>query len=171
MAGFQLKQFVPSAVCLACDGCCRFKSADSAWRPRLGALEKAEMANAAAGQFVDDNNYIKTIEDCGNQLCRFFNKTDSTCQVYAKRPFECALYPFILSQSAQGVAVYVHLACPYVQDMQADPALQAYVDYLRQFFNAPATVEFLKRNSSLLHDYTPFEVELQYLFIIEGLKI
>ncbi len=167
----QLKQFVPSHVCLTCDGCCRFKGADSAWRPRLGLAEKAVLANAVTGDFSDDNNYIKTIEDCGNQLCRFFNKGDSTCQVYAKRPFECALYPFILSQVPQGVKVYVHLACPYVQDKQADPALEAYVDYLKDFFHQPASQDFLRRNSSLLHDYTPFEIELQYLFTIEGLKV
>lgn len=167
----EFKQFVPSAVCLKCDGCCRFKSADSPWRPRMGEGEKNALALQVTAGFSDDKDYIKTIEDCGNQLCRFFNKNDSTCRVYDKRPFECALYPFILSKTNSSVIkVYVHLACPYVQDMQADIRLQEYIAYLESFFNLSATVDFLRQNKGLLHDYAPFEAELQYLFAIEGFE-
>ena len=168
MSPLDLQQFVPSHVCLKCDGCCRFKTADSSWRPKVGQEEKAKIGMAAGADFTDAQAYIKTIEDCGNQLCRFFNKGDSTCQIYDRRPLECALYPFILSKHAQGVQVYVHLACPYIQDHQSDVALENYIDYLRTFFAAEGTRDFLRKNRGLLHDYTPFDMELKFLFTLEG---
>jgi uncharacterized protein len=155
-----LKQFVPSNVCLKCEGCCRFQSENSMWRPKWDKRE-----------FIDDQDYVTTIHECGQHLCRFFNKGDSSCHTYHDRPFECELYPFLLSKTSDGIKVFVHLACPYVQEHQADPALEEYVSYLREFFAQSSTVDFLKRNSRLLHDYTPVTVELQYLFTLTDIKL
>lgn len=166
----QLKQFVPSEVCLKCDGCCRFKSADSPWRPKLGSEESDDLALKITGiDFLDDNGYIKTIQDCGNHLCRFLNKEDSTCGTYAHRPFECALYPFILSRSPEGIKVYVHLSCPHIQQNQPAEDFENYVAYLKGFFNRKETGDFLRRNHTFIHDYSVFDLELQYLFTIQGL--
>ncbi|MBI4309404.1 MAG: YkgJ family cysteine cluster protein [Candidatus Omnitrophica bacterium] len=153
LSPFFLKQFVPSQVCLKCEGCCRFQAADSIWRPKWDKKE-----------FTDDNDYVTTIVDCGRHLCRFFNKSDSTCRVYADRPFECVLYPFLLSRHVEGIKAYVHLACPYVQDHHSSAAFNEYVEYLRAFFTQPRTLDFLRGNSRLIHDYAPVENELRYLF-------
>ncbi len=152
-----IKQFVPSHVCLKCEGCCRYDLSDSMWRPKWDKKE-----------FVDDNDYVTTIQDCGKHLCRFLDKADNTCKAYTDRPFECALYPFVLSSSGDAIQVYVHLACPYIQDHQTDPALQGYMDYLKQFFNEPQTLDFLKRQRHLIHDYSPAMMELQYVFTIQA---
>ena len=157
MMNIHLKQFVPSGVCLKCDGCCRFQSADSLWRPKWDKRE-----------FVDDQDYVTTIVDCGKHLCRFLNKADSTCRVYSDRPFECALYPFLLSRTAKGVSLYVHLACPYVQDMQTSKELQEYMLYLQDFFAMPATLNFLKHNTHLIHDYSLHEEEMKYVLTIQA---
>jgi Fe-S-cluster containining protein len=163
-----LNQFVPSHVCLKCQGCCRFKEAHSPWRPKLGAQEQVGLADRITRPW-DDQGFLKTIEDCGNQLCQFFKKDESTCRIYHQRPFECSLYPFVLSQTPRGLNVYVHLSCPYVQDHQASLALEAYIAYLKDFFNQPSTQDFLERNKALVHDYSAFELELLFLFTIEGL--
>ncbi len=150
-----LKQFVPSSVCLKCEGCCRFQAADSPWRPKWDKRE-----------FVDDKDHVTTIRDCGDHFCRFFNKGEGTCRTYHDRPFECELYPFLLSRHVDGIKVYVHLACPYVQDHQGGTEVGEYVEYLKEFFQQPSTLDFLKRNDRLIHDYAPFEAEIQYLFTI-----
>ena len=168
----QLKQFVPSSVCLQCDGCCRFKSADSPWRPKLGTEEaKGLTTKITQADWLDDGGHIRTLRHCGQDLCRFFNPDDHTCKVYDNRPFECALYPFVLSRSAAGVEVYAHLSCPYIQDTEATAALDEYVGYLKQYFHTPPVKDFLERNASLVHDYSPFVTELQHLFTIEGLRL
>src|SRR5665213_3654294 len=99
-----LKQFVPSEVCLKCKGCCRYKEADSIWRPKLGSSDQQSLAAIiTAGDVLDRDGYIKTIQTCGEHFCRFLNSADHTCGIYTKRPFECSLYPFILSQTPDTV--------------------------------------------------------------------
>lgn len=156
-ASLELKQFVPSSVCLQCEGCCRYESADSLWRPKWDKRE-----------FLDDNDYITTIQECGKHLCRFLNTKDNTCRVYAERPFECALYPFVLSLNKGKVEVHLHLACPYVQDNQDTGAIEGYIDHLKQFFQGPECIAFLKRQRHLIHDYAPVALELKYVFTIQA---
>src|ERR1700685_2495848 len=100
MTEILLKQFVPSEVCLKCDGCCRYKSADSIWRPKLGADDRENLAALiTASDVLDDQDYVKTIQNCGKHFCQFLNQADNTCGIYTKRPFECSFYPFIISQT------------------------------------------------------------------------
>jgi len=165
MTELSLKQFVPSEVCLQCDGCCRYKEADSIWRPKLGMRDQANLADLITGNIVlDSQGYVKTIQACGEHFCRFLNGADNTCGIYTKRPFECSLYPFIISQTPDAVKVYVHLSCPYVQDYLPRADFDAYVAYLKEFFRRAKTKEFLSRNKAMFHDYSPYASELLYLF-------
>jgi len=163
----ELKQFVPSEVCLKCDGCCRYKEPDSAWRPKLGQEDQAILADQITGNIVlDSQGYVKTIQACGKHFCKFLNGADNTCGIYAKRPFECSLYPFILSQTYGAVKVYVHLSCPYVQDHLPGADFDAYVAFLKEFFSRTQIKEFLFRNRDMFHDYSSYAPELLYLFDI-----
>jgi len=160
-----LKQFVPSEVCLKCDGCCRYKSADSIWRPKLGQGDRENLGTLINAQdTLDSEGYIKTIQSCGEHFCRFLNSKDNTCGIYTKRPFECSLYPFIISQESDALKVYVHLSCPYIQDHLPKDEYQKYVTYLKEFFDQPKTRAFLILNRSSFHDYGPYAPELLFLF-------
>jgi Fe-S-cluster containining protein len=117
-----------------------------------------------SGKDVDADGYIKTAHCPSGHLCRFLNAADNTCGIYAKRPFECSLYPFIISQTPEAVKLYVHLSCPFVQDHQPLAAFDAYVDYLKDFFSRPDIREFVMANKAMFHDYTPYAMELLYLF-------
>jgi Fe-S-cluster containining protein len=163
MTAFSLKQFVPSQVCLKCDGCCRYKEADSAWRPKLGKEDKAGLADRIIGN-TDAQGYIAAIQSCGQHFCKFLNEKDNTCGVYNQRPFECSLYPFIISQTPTGIKLYVHLSCPYVQDRFPGAELDSYVAYLKDFFHSGPIKEFLSLNRGMFHDYSSFAPELFYLF-------
>ena len=147
MTELSLKQFVPSRVCLKCDGCCRYKEADSIWRPAGG---------------------IKTIQTCGKHFCEFFNGKDNICGIYAKRPFECSLYPFIISKAPDAAKVYAHLGCPYIQDHLPCSDFDAYVVYLKEFFRQAQTKEFLSRNKAMFQDYSLYAPELLHLFDLES---
>jgi uncharacterized protein len=154
-----LKQFVPSSVCLKCEGCCRFLLSDSPWRPKTGQGELTEG--------IDIEGYVKTVPQDSHHQCGYFNKTDSTCTIYEKRPFECSLYPFVVSGEGPHIKVYMHLACPYVQEKEVSVELQNYIGYLKDYFSQGSTKAFLRDNSRLLHDYSAFEAELKFLFMIE----
>ncbi len=165
-----LKQFVPSEICLRCDGCCRYKQADSAWRPKVGAEDQKDLAALITGhEALDEQAYVKTIQACGQHFCRFLNQGDNTCGVYAQRPFECSLYPFILSQGPDSVKLYVHLSCPYVQDHMNHEMFEAYVSYLKEFFGRPGIRQFLSHNKAMFHDYSAYAPELLHLFDLPSL--
>src|SRR5471030_308606 len=161
MTELPLKQFVPSEVCLKCDGCCRYKEADSAWRPKLGQDDQQGLAELiTAGDVLDAQDYVKTIQACGKHFCKFLNGEDNTCGIYTKRPFECSLYPFILSRTPEAVKVYVHLSCPYIQDHLSRADYEAYVAYLKKFFRREDIRGFLLGNKDMFHDYSPYAPEL-----------
>ncbi|MDE2223359.1 MAG: YkgJ family cysteine cluster protein [Candidatus Omnitrophica bacterium] len=165
MTELSLMPFVYSEVCLKCKGCCRYKAGDSPWRPKLGEGEAPSLAQAiTGGDVLDEKGYIKTIQSCGEHFCRFLNQADNTCGIYAKRPFECLLYPFVLSQTPEGVKVYVHLSCPYVQDHLPRKDFESYVSYLKEFFRQEDVRAFLARNKALFHDYSAYAPELLHLF-------
>ena len=165
MTELPLKQFVSSETCLKCDGCCRYKEADSAWRPKLGANDQANLAALIIKKDVlDAQAYIKTTQVCGEHFCQFLNNRDNTCGIYSKRPFECLLYPVILSKTPDSIKVYMHLSCPYVQDHLPHAEFDAYVVYLKEFFHRSNVREFLGLNKAMLHDYSPYILELLHLF-------
>ncbi len=165
MTELSLKQFVPSEVCLKCDGCCRYKEADSPWRPKLGMRDQESLADQITGDVVlDAQGYVKTIQTCGKHFCKFLNGADNTCGIYTKRPFECSLYPFIISKTPDAAKVYVHLSCPHVQDHLLRADFDAYVAYLKEFFHRADIRGFLSRNKAMFHDYSFYAPELMYLF-------
>ena len=165
MTELSLKQFVPSEVCLKCKGCCRYKEADSVWRPKLGPRDQESLfALIRAGDVLDARAYIKTIQIGDEHFCKFLNGNNNTCGIYIKRPFECSLYPFIISQRPDAVSIYVHLSCPYVQDHLSRADYDVHVAYLKEFFSRADVRDFLSRNKTMFHDYSAYAPELLHLF-------
>ena len=165
-----LKQFVPSEVCLQCDGCCRFKESNSSWRPgmmteEINQAQKKGLANEIlAKEILSEDGRIKTVS-CGSEyLCSFFHPEDHTCGIYQARPFECQLYPFVLTRDTDGAGVYVHLNCPFVQQQHDSGNFTRYVKYLKGFFTHQEVLDFLKRNPSLIGDYAGYREELEFMF-------
>jgi len=166
-----LKQFVPSSVCLKCDGCCRFKESDSRWRPYIAAKEMKEAAHPNltdkifGKHVVGPDSRINTTPcgfgaDAEGHLCHFLNPKDNTCGIYHARPFECQLYPFLLGRESGKAVLYVHLNCPHVQEHWNGQGYKEYAQYLQEFFKRKDVVSFLKENPSLLADYSAFRNEL-----------
>ncbi len=163
-----IKQLVPSETCLKCDGCCRFKAIDSPWRPKLGAGERQSLAMQITGQdWLDTDGHIKSKEESGSCNCVFYNSSDHSCRIYHNHPFECKIYPYILSHKKEGgIALYMHLSCPFIQDHLNTSTLKAYGQYLREFFQQAKTRAWLKDNMDLVHDYSAYHLELEHVFDI-----
>ncbi len=166
-----IQQFVPSTVCLSCDGCCRFKESDSPWRPKMGKEDVANtvhkgLAESIFAQVLDSDGHIKTKSCDDGHICSFFNKEHNTCRIYTGRPFECQLYPFILEQKQGRVALSVHLNCPFVQEKRNTPEFDEYVAYLKKYFTQNSVREFLQKNDSSGSDYSAFAKELEELFVV-----
>lgn len=166
-----MKQFLSSDVCLSCEGCCRFDKEKSDWRPKVGASEERSMiANLAPAEkigsraLVEKGGYLTDKLCHGMYMCTFFNPDDSTCGVYHHRPFECRLYPFVLTRVEQKPVVCVHLPCPYVQKKKGTLEYDQYVLYLKDYFKKTEVHSLLKENPHLFGDYLGYEADLELVF-------
>lgn len=167
-----LPQFVPQKVCLSCSGCCRFKEEKSPWRPRFALNEekglrehKASLADRIfSKETMDAGRSIKTIRCDPVFKCSFLNSEDNTCRIYAHRPFECELYPFILRRKGKKVVVCVHLLCPFIDEKLATHEFDSHVKKLEAFFGRQEVIDFIKNSPELVGDYAEYEDELKFLF-------
>ncbi|MDZ4242153.1 MAG: YkgJ family cysteine cluster protein [Candidatus Omnitrophota bacterium] len=190
-----MKPFVPSQVCLSCDGCCRFKEDTSAWRPQVSAEEIAQMtrtlgsghtlardsaprasARGTSPKLADQvflktnvasDGRLKAIPHKDGCICTFFNPQHNTCGMYHARPFDCQLYPFLLTRRQGRAAVCVHLNCPYVQEKKDSAEFDAYAAYLREFFRRADVRDMLEKHPALIGDYSEYQDELQPLFELD----
>ncbi|MFA5059440.1 MAG: YkgJ family cysteine cluster protein [Candidatus Omnitrophota bacterium] len=168
-----LKQFVPSEVCLSCDGCCRFKEAKSVWRPQVSAEEihlskKKGLADIIFSKTtMDPEHRIKTVS-CkdGENICYFFTPETNTCKIYEFRPFECRLYPFVLRKSDSVVSMTVHKLCPFIEQQAKTEEFSKYAAYLKDFFQHQDVIDFVQKHSLSLSDYHDYQDELEYLFTV-----
>jgi len=152
-----IRQFVPSEVCLKCLGCCRFKEADSVWSPCLLDEEVLNLIDKkgipAASLSIDRMLQLVPNPNGEGFFCPFLKIEDNKCQIYAMRPLECQLYPFLISLRHKKVLLTVDLNCPYVKDKLNTPEFKEYTDYLAAYLNSPAQLRILKENPQILQAY------------------
>jgi Fe-S-cluster containining protein len=87
-------------------------------------------------------------------ICSLFNTEDNRCKIYAFRPLECQLYPFLINRKDKKYFLAVDLNCAYVQKRQGTPEFKEYVLYLADLFKSPHYSEILKNNPQLIQEYT-----------------
>jgi Fe-S-cluster containining protein len=153
-----IKQFIPNGYCLKCQGCCRFKEENSVWAPCLmdeeiqGLLDKPGLPAA----WLSRDRRIHPVpapSSCGGFICPFLDITENSCKIYSSRPFECQLYPFLITLRSNKVLLTVDLNCPYMQEAMKRPECKDYTEYLMGFLNTPARLKLLKSNPQIIQAY------------------
>lgn len=151
-----IKQFVPQDFCLKCQGCCRFKEASSVWSPCLLDEEIQELLdkNSAFASLSADRRIqpIPNLKQDGF-ICPFLNIEDNKCKIYDLRPFECQLYPFLISIRDKKVLLTLDLNCPYAQENLNSGAFKDCADYLSTFLNSAKQKNILKNNPQIIQAY------------------
>ena len=151
-----IKQFVPSQVCLKCQGCCRFKEMHSVWAPCLLDEDIQNLLDRdipPSTLSIDKRILPIPVEGSETYLCPFLSPDDNKCKVYEIRPFECQLYPFLLSVRNKKINLTIDLNCPYASGMVNKKEFKDCVEYLTAYLNSPAQVELLKENPHILQAY------------------
>lgn len=152
-----MKQFVPQEVCLKCLGCCRFKELNSVWSPCLleeEALELIDKKGIPALSITIDKKIQPIAHPAGEGfICPLLDYKGNKCKIYALRPFECQLYPFLIALRDKKVLLTVDINCPYVQDKINTAAFKEYIRYLEDFLNSPAQLKILKGNPQIIQAY------------------
>lgn len=151
-----IKQFVPQEACLSCQGCCRFREVDSAWAPCLLDEEAQELIDKdIPPAYINMQKKIRPVSNPQGEgfVCAFFAPESNKCKVYAMRPFECQLYPFLINLRNKKVALTVDLNCPYVKENMGKKEFQEYVNYLSAYLNSPEQLEMLRDNPQIIQAY------------------
>ncbi len=159
-----IPRVVTSQECLACRGCCRFHAPDDAWSPRLTAEDASRLLKAVPGggwQKGHDGFALKACRE--GYACPFLDDGPGTCGAYDDRPFECRLYPFLLSREGTGFKVYAHSSCPA---MQRDSAAGQAGD-IRDFFRQGPVQRFVQENAASFADYSSFRDEVEEVFAFD----
>lgn len=151
-----IKQIVPQEVCLACQGCCRFKQMDSAWSPCLLDEEIQDLLDKKippAGISAHKKLLlIPNVQGTGF-ICPFLDAQDNKCRIYSFRPFECQLYPFLINLRGGKVILTLDLNCPYVREHVKTNEFKKYTEHLITFLNSSAQVKILKDNPQIIQAY------------------
>jgi len=151
-----IRQFVPEDVCLKCQGCCRFKEADSVWSPCLLDEEvQSFLDKDMPPAYISANRRMMLKQDPITQgyVCPCLDIKNNKCQVYLTRPFECQLYPFLLNLRSGKVLLTVDLNCPYAKEKINSDEFRQYIAYLTQLLNTPAYKRILKDNPQIIQAY------------------
>lgn len=140
---FNIKQLVSKKICLNCQACCRYNCNPSIWAPILLAEEKRELNLQNIELLAFQDSYI----------CRFLNPEDNRCQIYAQRPLECRLYPFLLNRSEGKIYLSVDLNCPFVKEKIKSKEFKSYSDYLIGYLASPLVLTALNNNLQAFSSY------------------
>ncbi len=152
-----IKQFIPLGFCIKCQGCCRFKEADSAWSPCLldeeiqELLDKKDIPIAS----ISVNRRIQPVGNLSGDgfVCPYLGIADNKCKIYDMRPFECQLYPFLINLRKGKVLLTVDLNCPYVYEKINSQEAKDYIVYLINYLNSPQPLKMLKNNPQIIQAY------------------
>jgi len=152
-----IKQFVPSEFCLKCQGCCRFKEANSVWSPCLLDEEIQELLDKSgipAASISIDRRIQPVANPAGADfLCPFLGTPDNKCKIYSLRPFECQLYPFLINLRKDKVLLTVDLNCPYAYAQINSQEAKDYIIYLAGYLNSASLLSLLKDNPQIIQAY------------------
>ena len=152
-----IKQFVPQEFCFKCQGCCRFKEANSVWSPCLLDEEIQELLDKpgipAASISIDRRIQPIANPQGADFICPFLQILDNQCKIYSTRPFECQLYPFLINLRKDKVLLTVDLNCPYVYEKINSQEAKDYIVYLTHYLNSGARRSMLKDNPQIIQAY------------------
>jgi Fe-S-cluster containining protein len=139
-----IKQIIPQEFCLKCLGCCRFSQQESIWSPHLLEKEKQEFGEILIAANPQEDNFV----------CQYLKLSDNKCKIYAGRPFECRLYPFLLDRKHNKLFLALDLNCAYVSQNRSAVEFQQYIRSLIELIQSPEYLEILRGNPQLFHDYS-----------------
>ena len=151
-----IRQFVPQEFCLKCRGCCRFKEANSVWSPCLLDEEVQDLLDKKISHAsISADRRIQPVPDPKQEgfVCPFLNIEDNKCKIYEFRPFECQLYPFLISVRDKKVLLTIDLNCPYAQENLNSREFKDYTEYLTAFINSAPQKRILKNNPQIVQAY------------------
>ncbi len=166
-----LKQILPQELCLNCEVCCRFPAKVSPLTPFFCEDEVRKTKELGAsflslphlGKLRGLKINLSRYKD--NYACPFFSPENNRCSIYETRPFDCRLYPFILTynQEYNRAILVADPKCPFISENLRDESTKEYVKYLIDFLKSDKVVEKISYNFGLIGEYQEDTLKLAEL--------
>lgn len=155
-----MKQLIPSGYCLSCQGCCRFSSDQGSWVTKLLPSEQSALGLQAQA--------VPLVEQPGQALwyCAYLEPEKNACSLYARRPFECQLYPFVLNRRRDAVLLAYDMNCRFVQEQCGSSAFAGYARELAAYLCSSPVRGQLEKAGYMLASYEG-AIDCAYLFRCE----
>lgn len=172
----QLRQFVPQEECLACRGCCRYAEQETVWQPFFMIDEIAELTGRGvlpACIFVHEHyrkgkgTRINLVRAGDSFICPGLEIEENKCKIYADRPLDCRLYPFLLAHKKDLAFLAVDKKCPYVQKMRKTPLFDDHIRYLLEFSSSKDFISLVDHNPEIFQVYGE---DAEFLAPLPGLR-
>jgi len=158
MKKINIAQLIPQDICLSCDVCCRYAEQFSIWTPFVLKEEVAdfETYDILPG-FMETScgTNIRAVKNNGIYACPFFNKDGSACAIYNTRPFDCQLYPFVISYSQDYAAIILaaDCQCPYIAGEKNATAVIKHAAALRDIIEKEEIATLVYENKGLIMNH------------------
>jgi Fe-S-cluster containining protein len=162
---YKVKQFVPSKICLTCNGCCRFAEPETVWSPTLLDTEIEELTaqRSLSLDFTSSQKVrLKPLEKKEGFICVFLDCRDNKCKIYSQRPFECQLYPFLINRCQKKIYLAIDLHCPFARENLKSKKCKDYIIYLTKLLRTSEYASILKDNPQVIQEY-PDVIDLREL--------
>ncbi|MFH1046156.1 MAG: phosphatidylglycerol lysyltransferase domain-containing protein [Candidatus Omnitrophota bacterium] len=163
-----IKQIIPSSVCLACDVCCRYPERTTAFAP---CFLSSEIAEIVPQQSVFDSigkkkdNKTPPLPQGLGYRCSFFLPEKNSCRIYSQRPLDCQIYPFMVTYAADCASVILALDshCPYFRGKESSPEVKTHADYLAALLESEEMINSIGENKNFIGDYQEGSIFLRKL--------
>lgn len=98
-------------------------------------------------------------------LCSFFDPCKNTCRIYQGRPFDCQLYPFMITYGADFKSVFLVLdtKCPSLRQRCDSKEVKEYLEYLTDILEREQTAEYINENKLFVNDFQDDSIILKKL--------
>ena len=166
-----VEQIVPSAVCAACDVCCRFPESESVLRPYFTReeIQTAIAAGVSPDAFPDHaGTKIRLVPHGEGFICPAFNPATGQCGIYDSRPLDCRLYPVAVmwDRSHEQVVMGWDAKCPFIVQKLDTPESLAYVERTARMLETDAIAQTMVGNAELVGAFQDDVVVLKRLATI-----
>lgn len=161
MLNEKLYQIIPSEVCFSCDVCCRFLEEDSPLAPIFTSDEKEYLISQGADLSVfrsredEKSSQIKLIPSKDYYICPFFETETNKCSIYANRPLDCQLYPFVLmsNKDKSCVQLGIDMLCPYSEKYFETDVFQHHLQSIIDYIETDDVMDIITTHPCLIGAY------------------
>ncbi len=151
--------------CQDCRGCCYFPEEETYFAPiftkeEIDIIGKTRKEMPVFKPFRDSTNVFKidivhSTRKKGQKVCPFLDEKTHLCGVYAVRPFDCKIWPFMFMKNTDGrtvLASFMKDACP-ITDSFSTETYDEYKKNIFEFIKKEKGFDLLKTHPDLASDY------------------